>query len=207
MVERHYHAPHEVVCITDIPEGIDPRVRIVPLWDMFADIPSPAGRGMPSCYRRLYAFSPAMEQIIGPRFVSIDLDVVIVDDITPLWQRTEDFIIWRSPLRNTPYNGSMWMMDAGARARVLDEFDPRLSPLAAKRAGCIGSDQAWISYILGPNEASWGTEDGVYAFQFAIRNRGFLLPRDAKIVFFQGNTDPWDTFAREKAPWVLEHYR
>ena len=208
MVERHYHDPHEVVCITNMPEGIDERVRIVPLWDDYASVPSPHGGLSPACYRRLKAFSPEMKEIIGPRFVSMDLDVCIVDDITPLLRREEDFVIWGSVLRTTPYNGSMWMMDAGARAQVWTDFDPNISPVQTRKAGFHGSDQAWMCYKLGTGEAQWTPEsDGVYAFRSDIKRQRYKLPEDARIVFFQGHNDPWAPHSQKWAPWILDHYR
>lgn len=207
MIERHLHIPHEVVCITNMPKGIDPRVRIVPLWDTYATLLSPHGGISPACYRRLRAFSPEMKDVIGPRFISMDLDVVIIDDITPLLSRTEDFIIWKSYLRKTPYNGSMWMMNAGAREQVFMEFDPVVSPLVTLRGGFHGSDQAWISHLLGPNEAVWTGDDGVYAFRTDIvQNRYNLLPK-SRIVFFQGHHDPQSAADNMRAPWIKEHYR
>jgi len=208
MVARHLHTPHEVVCITDDPKGIDSRVRIVPLWDDHASILSPHGGVSPACYRRLKAFAPEMRSVIGPRFVSMDLDVVIVRDITPLLSRTEDFIIWGSVLRTTPFNGSMWMMDAGARKEIWEEFDPIHTPLLTKKKGYHGSDQAWMSYRLSKDEAQWTPEkDGVYAFRSDIKRAKFRLPDDARIIFFQGHNDPWDPWSQKVAPWIKEHYR
>lgn len=206
MVERNYRKPFEMVCITDRPSDIDHRVRAVPLWDTFAGLVSPHGERQPACYRRLRAFSPEMAEVIGPRFVSVDLDAVIVGDVTDLWDREEDFIIWGSQLRNTPYNGSMWMMDAGARKQVYEQFHPKISPTLARRAGHQGSDQAWFTYILGPNEAMWTPDDGVLAWRTDLKRRNFELPDHAKIVFFQGHTDPWDQEAQQRE-WVREHYR
>ena len=207
MVDRNYHRPHEVVCITDIPAGIDSRVRIVPLWNDFSHLQSPHGRLQPACYRRIKAFAPEMAEVIGPRFVSVDLDVVILGDVTGIWDRPEDFVIWNSPLKKTPYNGSMWMMNAGARKQVYEQFHPIISPERARRAGFQGSDQAWFSYILGDKEAVWTNADGVLAWTADIRRRRFRLPSHAKIVFFQGHVDPWDEFAIKNAPWIIDHYR
>lgn len=208
MIERHLHIPHEVVCITNIPRGIDPRVRIIPLWDTWAGIPSPHGGISPACYRRLPAFGEHMKDIIGPRFISFDIDVVIVSDITPLVERTEDFIIWGSTLRRTPYNGSMWMMTAGARKQVFEKFDPERSPQLTLKAGFHGSDQAWISYLLGHTEATWTPQkDGVYSFRTDIANKRFKLPDDARVVFFQGHHDPQSRPDNSRAPWIKEHYK
>ncbi len=207
MVRRHYHKPFEMVCFTDDSEGIDSHIRTIPVWDTYAELVSPLGDGYPSCYRRLLAFRSDMEQIVGGRFVSMDLDCVITGDITPLWDRQEDFIIWHAETRNTPYNGSMWMMDPGAREIVYDLFDPLLSPALTRELDLCGSDQAWIAHVLGPDEATWGKDDGIYVWRKHLKNRMWNLPADARIVFFQGKEDPWDQSAIDKAPWILEHYR
>ena len=208
MVERHLKIPHEVVCITDMPEGIDDRVRIVPIWNDHNEVQSPHGGTTPACYRRLKAFTPEMAQVIGPRFISMDLDVVIVDDITPLLSRKEDFIIWGSVLRKTQYNGSMWMMDAGARKEIYEDFDPITTPVKTRKAGLNGSDQAWMVYRLGKKEAQWTPEDdGVYAWRSDIKANSFFLLKDARIVFFQGHADPWDQYTQDRSPWILEHYK
>ena len=205
MVEKHYPHEHELVCVTNMPDGIDPRVRIVPLWDDFAEVYSPHGSNQPSCYRRLRAFAGDMGEVIGPRFVSVDLDCVIVGDMSPLWNREEDFVIYNYPMRTTPYNGSMWMMDAGARKEVYETFDPIISPQIAKRHGLRGSDQAWMCHVLS-DEATWGYKTGVIAYRSDLKRRSYRLPDHARIVFFQGAVDPWDASAQEHE-WVREHYR
>lgn len=165
MVARHYHRPHRFVCVTDDAAGLDPEVHVVPLWPDHATVPSPHGGHNPSCYRRLKAFAPEARELLGERFVSIDLDTVIVGDLAPLWDRPEDFVIWGETDPRSFYNGSMFLMTAGTRRQVWDRFDPTSSPREAKAAGRFGSDQGWISYVLGPGEAIWGRQDGVYSFR------------------------------------------
>lgn len=207
MVRRNLLVPHRFICITDSREGLDPSIDVVELWNDFADLPNPHGGLNPSCYRRLKAFAREMDAVLGKRFISIDLDCVITGDITPLVDRHEDFVIWGDQLKQTPYNGSMWMMNAGARAAVWEHFDPVESPTLAHKAGFYGSDQAWMSYKLGPNEARWTRKDGVYAFRTDIRRLHGNLPIDARIVFFQGAIDPWTPVARKMSPWIEEYYR
>lgn len=217
MVDRHYKGPHEIVCITDDPIGIDPSIRIVSLWNHFRTVPSPLGVDYPACYSRLYAFDHSMRHTLGERFISVDLDCVITGDVTDLWSRREDFIIWENntrpasfagmPLKPvTPYNGSMWMMNPGCRQQVFSDFDPAMSPIETHNAGYVGSDQAWFALKI-PGEATWGKQDGVYSWRKHMKNRMYFLPEDAKIIFFQGQEDPWDQSAIDKAPWILEHYR
>jgi hypothetical protein len=207
MVARHYPHPHRFVCVTDDVEGLDPAIDIVPLWNDYADLPSPAGGKNPSCYRRLRAFAPDIGDVFGPRFVSLDLDCVIVGDLTPLWDRPEDFVIWGDTNPSTFYNGSMFLMTAGARARVWTEFNPARSPQLAKAAGHFGSDQGWISYCLGPHEAKWSRADGVYSYRNDLAPNGASnLPADARITLWHGSVDPW-TPNGQRLGWVREHYR
>ncbi len=207
MVRRHYPHPLRVICVTDDPGGIDPSVEIVPLWNDFADLPSPHGGKNPSCYRRLRMFHPDIAQVFGARFVSIDLDTVIVGDLEPLWNRHEDFVAWgdTNPQPGSHYNGSMMLMTAGARPHVWSDFDPATSPELAKRAQCFGSDQGWISYRLGQGEARWTTSDGVYSYRNHLRREGGRLPVDARIVFWHGTQDPWG-IEGQGLDWVRRHY-
>lgn len=209
MVRRHYPDPHRFICVTDDPVGLDADIEIVPIWDDLADVPHPHNPLGPSCYRRLKAFAPEMREILGKRFVSIDLDCVIVDDVRPLWNRPEEFVIWGGTTKPvTSYNGSMFLMTAGSRARVWKDFNPRFSPVIAKREGFYGSDQAWIRYVLGGDEARWTTKDGVYSYRqhIAPSPQCGRIPKDARIVLFNGKRDPWSPEIKGY-DWVQEHYR
>ena len=209
MVARHYPHPHEFVCVTDQPHGLDRRVRVVPAWNDYAQIPNPSRPRNPSCYRRLRVFHPDIGAVIGRRFVSLDLDTVIVGDLSPVWNRPEDFIIWGETNPSSYYNGSMWLMTAGARPQVWDRFDPETSPALAAAAGNFGSDQGWISYCLGPGEATWTRADGVYSYNVHIRRKHASprpLPTDARIVMWHGSQDPWGPVG-QRLSWVRQHYR
>lgn len=206
MVDRQYTRPHRNVCITDDPRGFDPSIEVIPLWGEFGDIPSPHGGHNPSCYRRLKLFSAEIETLLGKRFVAIDLDTVIVGNLEPLWDRQDDFVIWGETDPRSWYNGSMFLMTAGARRQVYDTFDPVRSPRLAFNAGRFGSDQGWISHVLGPGEARWGRGDGVVSYRKHVRPKpGRRLPVNARVVFFHGIHDPWGPEA-QKLPWVREHY-
>lgn len=209
MVARHYPHPHRFSVITDqMDAGFDREIRVVPLWGEHAQRESIYGVDTPSCYRRLKAFSPDMGKVLGQRFVSIDLDVVVTGDLSSVLNRTEDFIIWGPDGRKTPYNGSMWMMNAGARAQVWERFqqNPERCIAQALAAGFYGSDQAWMCYALGPNEKRWKAEDGVYSYRMHLKNNRGILPKDARMVIFEGHYDPISPATRALCPWIEEHY-
>jgi hypothetical protein len=207
MLKRHYHAPFELVCVTDDPAGIRKEVRCVPLWMDYASLPSPHGHGNPSCYRRLKMFSREAVNIFGPYFVSMDLDIVITGDVTELFQQDYDFRMYGDTARGTPYNGSLIQHTAGTRPQLWETFDPLKSPQIGIQRRYIGSDQAWIGACLGPNEAKFTRKDGVYSWRNELKPRGGQLPAGAKIVVFHGAQDPWTPAVRGIFPWCREAYR
>lgn len=206
MLERHYHGPHRLTCITDDAAGIDPRVRVIPLWSDLAHLPSPHGHGYPSCYRRLPLFGERGRELIGERFCVLDLDVVITGPMNALVDGPWDFKIWGDTARGTPYNGSFYVMNACARRQVWDAFDPVDSPRRSLKLGYIGSDQGWIGACLGPGEEKFSVRDGVYSFRNHIQRSGYQLPANARIVIFHGAIDPWSVQA-QCLGWVKKHYR
>lgn len=198
MLSRQVHIPHRLICVTDDPAGINKKVEIVPLWDKC--------RELGGCYNRLWVFSREAGDLFGPRFVCIDLDVVLVNDCTHLFDRDDDFII--NTYRPRPprhidqhYNAGLFMMTAGARASVWDRFDPETTPaLVQADPHCIGTDQAWIRLHLGKGESRWGEDDGVFE---APRMRDVRLHYKARMVLFAGRRDP----STSTANWVRRNWR
>lgn len=200
MVKANTSVDFEPVCITDDPTGIDPHIRIIPLWD--------DARELGGCYTRLKAFSEEMKTIIGPRFIWIDLDAVITGNIDHILQDKREFVMWGDTNRTTPYNGSMCLMTAGCRKQVWETFNPATSPKQGKLHGFVGTDQAWIGIVLGQNEAKWSNLDGVYSYRLYFEKGGKSeLPENARIVFFHGRTDPSMAHIRQKHPWIERYWR
>lgn len=192
----------------------DPLIEPIPLWKDWRELKHEAwGLSKPYCYVRLKAFSEEMRALLGERFVSIDLDCVVLQNIDALFERDEDFMIIRRTLgkydqRLGQYQASMWMMNAGARKQVWEKFKGHESIVAAREY--LGSDQAWLNYILPAGEKSWGQSDGVYGFIDLYKQRAYkdAPPKDARIIFFNGALKPWE-FRPELRPdyaWIAEHY-
>lgn len=184
---RNLKIPFNFVCVTDDSSGLDHRIEVIPLWDKC--------RNLGGCYNRLYVFSKDMRSLLGRRFACIDLDCVITGDVTPIFSRQEDFIINSyKPFpahkfnMNQKYNGGLFIMNAGCRKQVWETFDPKKSPDILTKAHdiCVGTDQGWIRYVLGENEAVLTEKDGIYE----ARAFSSTLPNNAKIVMFAGQRDP-----------------
>jgi len=207
MVSRNTTIPFKFNCITDDGEGILPEVRIIPLWDDCKELlPNTKKGDKPSCYRRLKVF--AKDAPFEDRVVSIDLDCVILGNIDHVLSRPEDFVCLQGTAKRTPYNGGLWSLKVGSRPQVWEIFDPQTSPNLVKKAMFIGSDQGWISYVLGPKEKTYSIKDGVYCFmRDFVKPKKIKLPSNAKMVMFQGNFDPWDVSVQEQYPWVSKYYQ
>jgi hypothetical protein len=225
MIHRNLTLPHRFVLMTDQPDReFDSLIQPERLWDDWRSLRHPWGDRRPHCYVRLKAFSEEVAAIFGPRLVSVDLDCVVVGDLDPLFSRTEDFLIMRRQVvhpqdKHNTYQGSMWMMSTGVRACVWHDFKGEESIAAAKKY--IGTDQAWIRYKLGPNEAGWSQTDGVYGWPRVNGEARWRKeqPEGARIVFFYGGDKPWVIasklrrigkgmfVARNSYRWVREHYQ
>ena len=213
MVKRHLTAPHRFICITDEPGDYGADVDVVPLPEealALAEIRTPEGAQFPSSYRRLWSFSREAA-VLGERLLMLDVDCVITGDITPLVERDDDFTGWR-PRRawgrdQKRLGGGTWLLRAGSKAQVWDTFrtDPMRAIQRAREAGHRGSDQAILSWMLYDEQHIWPADCGIYASQDMLRpSRHAVLPRDARIVHFNGHSKPW---ACKRIPWVAEHYR
>jgi hypothetical protein len=86
----------------------------------------------------------------GERIVSLDLDALIVNDVTPLFDRPDECVFYHVPGTRvkTVLNGSLFLFTAGRLDWLWTEFDPLTSPRDACKKGYLGSDQAYLSAQL-----------------------------------------------------------
>jgi hypothetical protein len=198
MLARHLPVPHELVCATTVPDDVPDGIRTVPIEPRLMS----AGKRYPKImlFRR-----DAADLFGGGRLLSLDLDTVIVRDLTPVVDRPEPLVLWRNssygkPGRS-PYASAIMLMDAGARPEVYESFvgTPR------EHWGA-GSDQAWISRHAPDPEGEWGYNDADGVFKARIMKAG-KLPKDARVVLFHSRLHPAKRKTQQRWPWVREHWR
>lgn len=208
-LERHLRLDHRLFCVTDDSRGIDPRVTIVPLPERHRD--------SPRCRRRMRIFDRVFCQMFfGPRILSLDLDVVLVDDITPIIDRSEPIVGWKVQHAGV-YSGSFLLMDAGVLDPLWRQFDqdPEGLPKRAQPRG-VGSDQAMFNWYLerrGMQIATWRERDGFVTYfgegyekfeHLGVGPRLTILPKGARIVVL-GSGDK-AVMDRGAYPWVRQHW-
>lgn len=185
--------PHRLACVTHEDVRFD-GVEIIKPPREFEEVRIPTwGEHRPQCLRRLVMFRPDAAKWFGDWIICMDTDAVISGPLDPLFT-DHDFRIFKGTAPNRPYNGSLFMLRAGARAEVYADFTPERAADAGKQF--VGSDQAWIAQRLGPDEPTWDARDGVSWWQGRADD-------NARVTFFPGGLKPWEM----DDPFVAEHYR
>lgn len=202
MVERHLDIPHRFVCITDEEiEGVETAG--------FLNAPHVPG----TCARKLVSWHPMLGEYLDTnRILVLDIDIVIVDDITPLINPGHTVCLFRNPNyveggNRAFYQGSVQLLNAGARPHVYENiFKPWARQIVNYRFG--GFEQAWLSEMLSWHEAYWDDTDGIYGAG-RLGGAGIYdsLPENARIVVFPGNRMPDQDEMKKQFPWIEEHYR
>lgn len=202
-VQRHLPIPHKFFCVTEETNGFSSDVTVIPTPDLAREvgkIPSPEGPKFPSSYRRLWAFSEEAK-CLGDRVMMLDIDCVITGDLSPLFEPQDDFIGWRPSSqwgKSSRVAGGTWLLRTGTRTVVWTSFSKEAAA-RARSAGFRGSDQAWISYVLGAHVKVWKQNCGIYQAQQMKKAAFKVLPADARIVHFNGGFKVW---AARDIPWI-----
>jgi hypothetical protein len=199
MVARNLSMRHRLACVTtetDLPPNVE---RIDPPGE-FEDIIPKWGPRKPNCFRRLVMFRRDAAKTFGRRFVSMDLDCIIGGPLDPLFDRSEDLVLFEGTAPDRPYNGSMMLIRAGCRPQLYDDFDQAGADDSGE--AFHGSDQAWLAHKLGWGEATWGEADNVWHLDRYLRNCRKVRPT---VLFFPGKRKPWDL--AKIFPFMRENYR
>lgn len=196
---------HRFICIADSPEGLAAPVEYVETpaaARRLAALRTPEGERFPSCFRRLWMFSPDA-RALGARVLLVDIDLVVTADPAPLFDYDHDFVGWRPRMKwgnNQRIGGGLYLLKTGRRAFVWETFNGAESIAAARRAGFRGSDQAWMSHCLADNFV-WPASAGIYSIR-DLREGRLPLPPDARLVQFNGPRKPWTS----TLSWVKDHW-
>ncbi len=214
MLRRHL-PNHTLVCITDDPAGLDPGIRVIPLPEEFSSTPR--------CRRRMMQFSADWTRgkwRLRDRILVIDLDVVILADLTPIVNRPEPICGWKVGHAGV-LSGSFLLFDNGILDACWRRFarDPEGYPAEVQPRG-VPSDQAMLNHWLQqtapwlPKRGIWTEADGFVSYYGAgyerLEHLGVgpshpTLPPGARIVVL--GSDDLAVLEQGQFPWVREHWR
>lgn len=211
-IRRNYKLPHRFICVTDDAKGLDSSIEVLPTpaqAALLGDLPAPRGVRFPSSYRRLWNFSAEAREVLGPRILALDIDVVVTSDLAPLLNCDTHFVSWwdeRFKWRKIP--GGIYALKTGSLTHVWEQFDPDKSPKVADAAGCRGSDQGWMSYLLYPAPKSWTVHDGVWSSKWLKPTAHRKAPpQGMRIMSTPGFAKPWSPELQATYPWIKQHWR
>lgn len=216
MVTRHLRGPFQFVCLTDRSDGIHPAVRCLPIPDLALPPGSPE-RG----WTKLTTFEADLHGLQGDALF-LDLDVVIVDDITPFFEVPGEFLIihdWKRPWRVTG-NSSVYRWRLGAHPELLAHFRSHFDEVRAK----FRNEQAFLSDWMHRQgkleywDASWCASWKYHCLPTWPTSfwRDPFVPAGARILVFHGVMNPPDALAGRSngnwrharpAPWIAQHWR
>jgi len=216
MVRRHLRGDFRFVCLTDSSAGIRSEVQCFPI----PDLALPAGipeRG----WTKLTTFSADLHGLEGTALF-LDLDVVIVDDITPFFEQPGDFLIihdWKRPWRITG-NSSVYRFELGQHPEVLERFRAEHERIRTR----LRNEQAWLSEVMHQQgklsywPAAWCASWKYHCIPRFPANywRAPSPPPGARILVFHGVINPPDAMAGGSthawrralpAPWLAAHWQ
>jgi hypothetical protein len=177
MVKRFLPIPHAFICFCGSAEGIDWRVQCRPLID-----------NLQGWWNKISLFKRNIG--LEGQILFLDLDVVIVGDITPIATYDADFIIIKDWWHDE-YNSSVFLLKVGARDHVWDKFNPE-QPMDVG-----ATDQDFLTRML-PGEKTWPPE-WIVSFK---NDCAHGIPPNARIVVFHGRPKPHNY----PAPWIRDFW-
>lgn len=185
MVRRFVRVPHRFLCLTNV---AIPDVEVIPLRDDLA-----------GWWSKMELFRELDQAFY------VDLDTVIVGDITEMVEHPHRFTVLRN-LSSTATNriGSGVMAWEGDCSHLYREF---MSDAKRHMAECVTSekwgDQGFIQSVQASRDGWEYFQDlfpgQIRSFKVDMRQRG-NPPDDCRIVCFHGQPKPWE----HRAAWVPE---
>lgn len=201
---RYFSPQYRFVCVSDTKEGFEPGIKVVPMpraAARLADLPAPQGKIFPSSYRRLWCFSEEAKKL-GNRILMLDVDAMILGDLSPLFAIDADFVGWR-PMsiwgREERIGGGTWALKTGTLTWLWEMFiaNPQALIEETRSFGWNGSDQAILSRFLATKYPVWPQHGGIYGAQDGVFWWD-LPPKDARVVHFNGIDKHW----KVQKPWI-----
>lgn len=215
-VRCHLARPHRFVCFTDDAQDLAPGIEALPL----PELGLPAGHG-DTRWRKLAIFRRDLAGLSGTALF-LDIDLVVVDDLSPFFDLPGAFHIIRDddlfrpkPLRkvnpsrdrflHSVGNSSVFRFEIGKHAYILDAY--LADPVAATARYEI-SQQFQSAQLAAQGNLNYWPKGWCVSFKndcvprhLASFWRDPALPPSAKIVLFAGAPKMEDVFAGRGHKW------
>jgi hypothetical protein len=210
MVERNCSIDYEFVCLTDNADGLDPRIKIIPLPG-----------NLQGWWCKPYMYSKDLP--INGTILYMDLDVVIAGNIDKLftyqpnhWCTIRDFTRAMRPDWKK-YNSSIVRFKTGQLHNVWDDFQKDQINIQRRLHG----DQDWLYEATRKCQAMLYPDSWILSWKWEVRkskefdyngtkgNRKFKHVEDVKprieccVTVFHGDPNPHNC----EDPWVVDNWK
>ena len=162
MCKKHTTIPFEFVCITEVPDGLDPAIKVYPCpdWDVHGE--------RKSWWYKVMLFEPRFQEWIGDEYIYFDLDVIIFGNIDKLWNYNpgkfvviQDFN--RCRIENWQVrNSSVMKFNVNCENHVWHKFAENKRKVIDNMPG----DQDWVTKTL-PQSIKW-PHDWVMSYKWEM---------------------------------------
>jgi hypothetical protein len=216
MIKRFCQADFALYCVTDDAADINPAVNILPLYD----------HSVRGWWQKLSLFRSELYGIEGD-FLYIDLDVVVVDDLIPLFEYKPGSFLIGKDMQTGKYNSSVFRLTVGQQKQIWESFIQNPAEITAGYHGdqdwisetavdaSLWADEWIVSYKKQCNsraEKSWGIVGRFLRKAGLMKIKGeATIPAGAIIIQFHGKPDPEDVMdgpygIYKAAPWIKEYW-
>lgn len=196
-VKRNLTVPFNFICITDDAQGLHPDIKTYPLID-----PNLLG-----WWGKVSYFKTPMHDIEGI-CLTLDLDVVIIDNIDCFFEIDGDFCIEKDFVEKNGNNSSIMRFIANDHSDIYDQLNlddmdhcTNNTPEAGWRKCDYWGDQVWITEKR-PNAVLW-PKDWVKSYKWECLDEfGRLnLHSACKIILFHGKPNPHEALHNIQRWW------
>lgn len=220
MVRRNLARQHRFVCLTDDTQGLDQGIETLPLpdvgWTEGVDVHG---------WRKVGLFSATLGDLTG-QALFLDLDVVIVDALDPLFDHPGevvaivDYALFNRRPRRRIANTSVLRFPIGAYPEVVETFR-RDFPSIARR---VRNEQEYLSHhFLDMGLLEYWPRAWCPSFKWDCVAPGPMsylrtprLPGGARVVVFHGRPNPEEAIegrggkfyrAILPTPWIADYWQ
>ncbi|HUO12679.1 MAG TPA: glycosyltransferase [Caulobacteraceae bacterium] len=217
MVARHLARPFRLVCLTDDAAGVRREVVTAPLPAM-PRLNQRKERG----WLKIGSFSPEVAPLLGEAVLFLDLDVVVMGSLDPLFDHPGAFPMirdWYHPVRVVA-NSSVYRYRPAERVAIFEDFARNTDAIV----GRIRNEQEYLSeYLLAQGELSFWPPAWCPSFRVGCLPlwpmrlwRSPQPPLGARVIVFHGEPKPPGAIEGRRgvglqtyrpSPWIADHWR
>jgi len=216
MVARNLARPFRFVCLTDDAAGVRREVTCAPIPEL-PPIPQPKERG----WTKLAAFSPQLDGLLGESVLYLDVDIVVMGALDPLFEHPGAFPMIRDWYhhRRVVGNSSVFRYRLAERRALFEAFCADADAIVQR----IRNEQEFISeYLEARGELTFWPKAWCQSFRVSCLApwpvRVWATPRrpdDCRVLVFHGEPKPPEALVGRPAlfqtfrptPWIDAYWR